>query len=182
MQIIGNLVMFKVVWAISLAGVVFGYAWLGLAALTVFATWHISVADTPKADFLVAAVAVCIGLALDTLYIRSGLIAYQGEMFWSGAAPLWILALWANFALTLNGCLGWLRERRMMAALLAFVCGPLSYYFGIRLGTATVKGEEMILFGAIGLAWSVTVPLLLWLSLRFERRLHPVAAEAPAAA
>ncbi len=94
-------------------------------------------------------------------------------MNWSGAAPLWILALWANFALTMNGCLGWLRQRRVLAAALACVCGPVSYYGGIALGTATVTGESWQLFGAIGLAWAVALPLLLSLATQLSRNLHP---------
>lgn len=171
MSIIANLVLFKVVWALSLAGVVLGYAWLGTIGLMMFLSWHAATADTPRADFAVAGVAVIIGLLLDTLYIQSGLIVYRGELLWSGAAPLWILALWANFGLTLNGCLGWLREKRFIAAGLAFICGPLSYYGGIKLGTATITGDAYVLYGLIGLAWAVVVPLLLWLARRFEQRL-----------
>ena len=131
---------------------------------------------------MIVFVSVIFGFCFDSLLILIGVYTPARWVLPAPLATIWLMVLWANFALTLNGCLGWLRERRMMAALLAFVCGPLSYYFGIRLGTATVQGEEMILFGAIGLAWAITVPLLLWLSLRFERRLHPVTAETSAAA
>lgn len=173
MLIVSNLLFFKIVWAASLAGVVFGYAWLGLAMLALFVAWHAGTSPTARADFLLACVAVCFGLLLDTLYVQAGLIAYRGELLWNGAAPLWILALWANFALTMNGCLGWLRERRMLAAALAFVCGPLSYYGGIALGTAEVTGDRIVLFGAIGLAWALAVPALLTLAAKFSASLHP---------
>lgn len=173
MLIFGNLLFFKIVWAVSLAGVVFGYAWAGLACLVAFMTWHARVAPTARADFILALCAVVLGLCLDTLYVRAGLIAYEGELLWTDAAPLWILALWANFALTMNGCLGWLRQRRWLAAALALVCGPLSYYGGIALGTARVTGEQWMLFGAIGVAWAVALPLLLWLAERLSERLHP---------
>lgn len=173
MFIITNLVFFKVVWAASLIGVVMGYAWAGLAMLSLFIAWHARTAPTARADFVLAGIAVIIGLALDTLYVRAGLIAYEGNLFWSNAAPIWILALWANFALTMNGCLGWLRQRRVLAAALAFVCGPLSYYGGIALGTATVTGESWLLFGAIGVAWAVALPMLLALATRLSATLHP---------
>ncbi len=173
MHIVSNLVFFKIVWAVSLAGVVFGYAWAGLAMLVIFMGWHARTAPTARADFMLAAIAVLVGLGLDTLYVQAGLIVYKGELLWSGAAPLWILALWANFALTMNGCLGWLRQRRALAAALAFVCGPLSYYGGIALGTATVTGDRIVLFGAIGLAWAVALPLLLSLATQFSQNLHP---------
>lgn len=173
MQTVINLVLFKVVWATSLAGVVLGYAWLGLVMLGVFASWHASASPTAKADFLVAGIAVAIGLVLDSLYVQGGLITYNGEMFWSGLAPLWILVLWANFALTMNGCLAWLRKRKAIAAALSFVCGPLSYYGGIALGTATVTGDEWKLFAAIGMAWAIAVPLMLTLAGSFAAWLHP---------
>ena len=173
MLVVSNLIFFKVVWAASLAGVVLGYAWAGLAMLTIFTAWHARMAPTARADFILAMIAVVIGLALDTLYVRAGLIVYEGNLFWSNAAPLWILALWANFALTMNGCLGWLRQRRMLAAALAFVCGPLSYYGGITLGTAQVTGEDWMLYGAIGIAWAVALPLLLFLAERLSEKLHP---------
>jgi hypothetical protein len=169
MYTITNLLLFKLVWALSLAGVVFGYAWAGLAALLVFSAWHAYISPSAKADFLVVGAAVVIGMALDTLYVRNGLIEYNGQLLWSGAAPLWILALWANFALTMNGCLVWLRERKLLAAGLGFVCGPVSYYGGIALGTATITGDSNILFLSIGLAWAVTVPFLLWLSATMQR-------------
>jgi len=173
MLVITNLVFFKIVWAVSLAGVVLGYAWAGLAMLMVFFAWHARMAPTARADFIVATIAVVIGLALDTLYVRAGLIAFEGNLLWNNAAPLWILALWANSALTMNGCLGWLRQRRMLAAGLAFVCGPLSYYGGIAVGTATVTGERWMLFGAIGLAWAIALPLLLSLASRLSESMHP---------
>lgn len=173
MLIVTNLVFFKIVWAASLFGVVLGYAWAGLAMLALFVAWHAHAAPTARADFVLAGIAVVIGLALDTLYVRAGLIAYEGNLLWSNAAPIWILALWANFALTMNGCLGWLRQRRVLAAALAFVCGPLSYYGGIALGTATITGDRWMLFAAIGVAWAVALPLLLALATRLSETLHP---------
>lgn len=173
MHVLFNLVFFKIVWAASLAGVVLGYAWLGLVMLGVFASWHAMASPTAKADFVLAGAAVMIGLVLDTLYVQGGLIAYRGELLWTGAAPLWILVLWANFALTMNGCLAWLGKRKAMAAALAFVCGPLSYYGGIAIGTATVTADEWKLFTAIGVAWALAVPLMLTLAGHFVERLHP---------
>ncbi|MBT8421928.1 MAG: DUF2878 domain-containing protein [Gammaproteobacteria bacterium] len=170
---VGNLVFFKIVWAASLAGVVIGYAWAGLAMLVLFAGWHARTAPTARADFVLAGIAVIVGLTLDTLYVRAGLIAFEGNLLWNDAAPLWILALWANFALTMNGCLGWLRQRRALAAGLAFVFGPLGYYGGITLGTARVTGDAWVLYLAIGITWAVALPLLLFLASRLSETLHP---------
>ncbi len=173
MLIFFNLFFFKAVWAASLAGVVFGYEWSGLVMLTFFVAWHARKSPTARADFLLAAIAMSIGLVLDTLYIRAGLIVYEGSSLWHSFAPLWILGLWVNFALTMNGCLGWLQQRRMLAGVLSAICGPASYYGGIALGTARVTGDPAILFTAIGLAWAVAVPLLLTMSAHLALTFHP---------
>lgn len=173
MPIIINLVLFKIVWALSLTGVVIGYAWLGAVGLMCFMAWHAWSVPTAKADFFLAACAVVIGLVLDTLYLRSGLIIYEGQTLWSNLAPLWILALWANFALTMNGCMAWLQQRKWLAALLSFIFGPVGYYGGIKLGTARVNDDEWLLYLVIGIAWAVAVPLMLSLAAKFSFKFHP---------
>ena len=170
---ITNLVLFKVVWALSLYGVISNWPSLGPLALIAFVLCHAWLAPTVKADFMVAMIAMAVGLLLDTLYLRVGLIAYNGNEFWSGAAPLWIIALWANFALTMNGCLAWLQDRRWLASFLAFISGPLSYVGGIALGVATVTGDAWLLYATIGIAWAITVPVLLSTATQFSRRFHP---------
>jgi Protein of unknown function (DUF2878) len=165
-----NFLLFQGVYTLSLVGVINNVAWIGSLGLAAFAIWHARTAQAAKTDFLLAGIAVVVGLALDTLYMRSGLIAYSGELFWTGIAPLWILVLWANFALTLGGCLSWLRGRLALAALLAATGGPLSYYAGIRLGTATISGDPLVLFSVISVTWGIAVPGLLWLSMLLEQQ------------
>lgn len=175
--------LFQVVYTLSLVGVVNNVAWIGGIGLIAFALWHACTATAAKTDFLLAGIAVILGLSLDTLYMRSGLIAYEGQLFWSGIAPLWILVLWANFALTLGGCLSWLRGRLALAALLASTGGPLSYYAGIQLGTATVSGDPLLLFSVISITWGIAVPALLWLSMQLDQqRLQREAVFVPVAA
>jgi len=167
--VIANLILFKAVWALSLFGAASGAGWLGSAGLLVFVGWHIYSSETARADLKVAACAVVIGLTLDTLYMRSGLISYSGEFLWTGFAPLWIIALWANLALTLNGCLRWMQSRPALTAVLALVFGPVGYYGGVTLGAATVTGNPVALYGAIGIAWAAALPLLLSLAERLRR-------------
>ena len=111
-----NFVLFQSVYTLSLVGVINNVAWIGCLGLAAFAIWHARTSKAAKTDFLLVGIAVVVGALLDTLYMRSGLITYNGELLWSGIAPLWILALWANFALTLGGCLSWLRGRLALAA------------------------------------------------------------------
>ncbi len=180
--ILANVVFFKAVWALSLYGVIIDLAWLGCAALLTFIVWHVITMDSLGADFAAGIVAVMIGMTLDTLYLRAGLIEYGGQFPWTSFAPLWIGALWFNVALTLNHCMKWMQSRLRIAALFGLVCGPGSYAGAIALGVAEVTGNPIVLYGSIGIAWAFTVPLLLLLTRRFhevaDRNALPVAVQA----
>jgi hypothetical protein len=166
--ILANVVFFKAVWALSLYGVIIDIAWLGCAALLIFMAWHVVTMDSLGADFAAGIVAVIVGMTLDTLYLRAGLIEYGGQFPWTNFAPLWIAALWFNVALTLNHCMKWMQSRLKLAAFFGLICGPGSYAGAIALGAAEVTGNPLVLYSSIGIAWSLTVPFLLLLTRRFH--------------
>jgi hypothetical protein len=79
-------------------------------------------------------VALVIGLIWDSSMSRLGWIAYAEPGPLPGIAPVWILALWALFAMVLREPLRWLHKRLPLAALLGALGGPLSYAAAERLG------------------------------------------------
>lgn len=94
-----------------------------------------------------------------------------------GGAPLWILALWASFALTLNHSLRPLVETPRRAGLAGFLGGPLAYLGASRLRAAVRFSSPMwraLCILAVG--WAVAVSLLGYLARRKgitpQRRAH----------
>jgi hypothetical protein len=92
----------------------------------------------------------------------------------AGAAlpPPWMIALWANFATTLNLSLAGLQTRPWLAALLGLVGGPLAYWGGAGLGAMTFVAPLPALI-ALGLGWALLTPLLLALAATLTRRSNP---------
>jgi len=166
-----NLVLFQLVWIITVLSVSLDRVWPGPTILSFFFAVHIIVSTSVRADFILAAIAVAMGLVIDTVLIQAGVLSFGINLPWAGVAPFWIWILWANFALTLNGCLGWLQGRYKTAAMLGFVGGPLSYHFGIRLGAGELLVTPLIAFLIIGLCWSVVTPLLLFTARELTRRI-----------
>ena len=78
--------------------------------------------------------ALAIGLVWDSALASLGWIRFTSGTLVEGAAPPWILGLWALFATTLNRSLAWLHGRYALAAVLGAIAGPLSYWAGARLG------------------------------------------------
>ena len=157
-----NLVIFQLVWFMTVFSVISDKIWLGPAAFCFFFLLHLMIATNRRADFLLAVIAVMIGLVIDTVLVQAGLLRFEMRLPWPGVAPFWILILWANFALTLNNGLSWLRGRYKTSAILGFVGGSLSYFFGIRLGAGELLITPGIALLIIGLCWSIVTPLLLF--------------------
>ncbi len=83
-----------------------------------------------------------------------------------------MIALWANFATTLNLSLAGLQTRPWLAALLGLVCGPLAYWGGAGLGAMTFITPLPALI-TLALGWALLTPLLLALAATLARRSNP---------
>jgi hypothetical protein len=161
-----NLALFQSVWVVSVIGAASGDGWHAFVALAVFVFIHHFLSITSKADFQLAVIAVFLGIIAETFFTRSGIIIYSDSDFVAGLVPIWILVLWANFALTFNGCLQWLHGRYWLAALLGAAGGPISYYIGIKLGAATAGTPFFVLLAFVAVVYAAVAPLLLLIAKR----------------
>lgn len=159
-----NLVFFKIVYALSLAGVSIGFPWLGAIGLIGFGIWHYRTSKHAKVDFILVIIAVVLGTAVDTFNIHIGVLTYEAAWPSHNLAPFWIMVLWANFALIMNGALRWLQGRYLLAASIGAVIGPLGYTLGVKLGTASYASDKLEFFITTGLTWAVALPLLLYVA------------------
>ena len=170
-----NLLLFQCVWVASVVGAARDEAWWSLAALGAFLVAHRFLAINFRADLLLAGIAVAAGLIFETALLQAGLLVYAASEPWPGLAPVWLLALWANFALTINGCLKWLHGRYWLAAALGAAGGPLSYFGGLQLGAATTDTALPLLLLPVALVYALVTPALLYAA----RRLTALAAQRP---
>jgi uncharacterized protein DUF2878 len=131
-----------------------------------------------RGEVVLLSLAAVIGTLCDTLFVISSRLYYAGALptpLPPPLPPLWDMALWPLFATTLNGALGWLKERLMLAALLGAVAGPLAYVAAARLGAVRLGAPSSTLL-LLAVAWSVLTPLLLVLARSLSRRQSAAAA------
>ena len=159
-----NLILFQSVWFATILGIAQGTIMPGVIGLSLFVGVHLLTFESAKIDLALAALAILIGCIVETAVIQAGLIVYMHNLPFEGVAPAWILILWANLALTLNGCLGWLKGRYLLAAVLGATGAPLSYFGGIKLGAAATDSPLGIVLLTYALIYLVITPLLLHLA------------------
>lgn len=174
-----NLILYQATWVAAVAGAGRGLWWPGLVVLGVFAVVQLSLSQWRRADVCLFIGVSLLGFVLDSTFVQFGLMKFQAPVPWPGLAPVWMVALWTSFALTLNHSLAFLQARPLLSALLGATGAPFAYWAAGRgwhavefpLGVAPMVGATAIL-------WALLMPLLSRMSLRL-RGLDAAAAYSP---
>ncbi|MEZ5353675.1 MAG: DUF2878 domain-containing protein [Bryobacteraceae bacterium] len=151
-----NIALFQAGWWACVLSAAAGFPSAGVAVSAVAIAANIYFLGY-RVVMLVAA-AIGIGFASDTALIRAAAIGFPGH---PALAPMWMLALWGNFAAALPVSMAWLTGRYVLAAALGGLAGPASYLAGQSFGAIHVGNPWMV-----ALEWLVALPLLVRISER----------------
>lgn len=171
MTVWANAIGYQLVWFAAVWGAAHGDWWLAPLALLPFAGWYLSRPDG-RVDACLLPIAIAVGLVLDSALAASDLVAYASALPSPHAAPVWIIAIWAAFSLTLRHSFRFLHGRLPLAAAFGAIGAPLAY-FGAGRGWHAVafpRGTAVAL-AALALGWLLALPLLIASAARIERRL-----------
>ena len=156
-----NFVAFQAVWFAAVVGASQDLWWPGPVAAVVFAIGHMLSPMRARGDALLIAVALGLGAIIDSIFAATGALAYAAPFPSAQLAPLWILALWVGFALTLNHSLAYLAHRPLVATIAGAVVGPISYWSAGRVFGAVKLGDPLwrsVL--ALSFGWAVAMLVL----------------------
>ena len=156
-----NFVAFQAVWCACVFGAANGAPLWGLAVFAVSAALHLAFDPHPAAEAKLMAAAAVGGGAIEWILWQTGAIDFPARARTGGSVPLWMPALWANFASTLHYSLAWLKGRWAAAVVLGAVAGPLSYVAGERIG-AILLPQDSTSYAAVAFEWALATPALLW--------------------
>jgi hypothetical protein len=167
--LVPNLLLFQAGWFAAVLGAAHGMAWLGPPVIAVILAFHLYRASERAREAGLVLAALLVGLAFESLLALTGWVAYPGPE--SFLAPLWMIALWANFAATLNVALRSLRTRAWLLAALGGIGGPLAYWGGANLGAMQwLETAPVLIYLALG--WAVVTPILGRLALKLDGYCH----------
>jgi hypothetical protein len=167
---VGNAVGYQIVWLCCVAGAGQQLAWLGPLAAAVFIAATLAFGGRRRDDLRLLALAITTGLLVDTAFAMTGWLRYASAWPWPEVAPVWIVALWAAFSMTLNHSMAFLRDRPGLTALLGFFGGPLAYWSAAGAFDAVDFGAPVPwVLAALALSWACALPLIFRLDRHFQR-------------
>ncbi|MBS0569576.1 MAG: DUF2878 domain-containing protein [Proteobacteria bacterium] len=165
-----NAAFYQATWLAAVIGAARGWWWAGPALLAVFASWQLATSAQRRADTELMLVAASAGFIVDSAFVRCGLLQYATTVPFATLAPVWILALWISFALTLNHALAYLKSHLFRAALLGAIGAPLAYLAAARgWGAIVFVASPSLALGALAVVWAIVSPALFWLAGRRTR-------------
>lgn len=169
-----NFVGSQLLWLAAVGGAANGMPWLGPVFLLLFATYQLSPPCRARGDVALMGVALLVGLIVDSSMAATGLARYASPFPFECMAPLWILSLWAGFALTFNHSIAYLVSRPWVAAALGASVGPFSYWVAARAwGAVEFAPPTWPALLVLGLLWALAMPLLAFASRQLAPRSVP---------
>ncbi|WP_438970462.1 DUF2878 domain-containing protein [Methylophaga sp.] len=163
-----NFIAFQLVWFVVVVTAAKETSIYAIAAITVFTAMQLLYSHCRLADSKLLVTGVIIGTLLDTVWLNLGWIVYAADTG-TGFAPLWVAALWANFTLTLNHSLNWLKNRLSVLIPCSFLAAPLSYYAGSKLGAVSLP-ETVTAYTALAVSWSILIPVFMSLAKYWQHK------------
>lgn len=134
--------------------------------------WHLAVSARPAREAGLVLWACLVGAVVETGIVLQGHVVYPSGQPFALLPPYWMVALWGLLAIALNVTMRWLRGRLWLAAGLGAVVGPMAFSAGVRLGGAQFLQPSAAL-ATLALVWAAALPLLVWLSVRFDGVAEP---------
>lgn len=161
-----NYALFQAGWLVCVLGAAAGYPWLATAVGLLLVLVHLALVRNAARESLLLLTSLLLGLLVDSIHIRTGVLVFPIGSFHPGLPPAWILVLWLQFAMTLHYSLGWLAGRLLLGVALGSVSGALAYWAGVRLGAAAFEADLARCLVQIDLSWALSMFVLLQVSIR----------------
>ncbi|MDH3311252.1 MAG: DUF2878 domain-containing protein [Gammaproteobacteria bacterium] len=167
MNVFVNFILFQAGWFACVLGAANGQPLAGTGIALTIVLLHVLRSARPRVEVALVLLVAAIGTVWDSGVMLLGVLNYTSGLLFPYVVPPWMIALWMVFATTLNISLRWLKTRPLLAALLGATGGPAAYYAGHALGAVGMP-EVVTAVSVQGLGWGILVPLLVWLSIKFD--------------
>ena len=167
--LVANVLLFNAGWFACILGAANGLPWLGPAVVAPLALgWLAHHRFDPRIAALYA-LAFPVGYAFDHAALAADALAFPERAALLTPVPLWMPAMWVNFATMLPLALRFLKGRYVIAAVFGLAGGPAAYYAGMNLGAVELPGPLPRALAIIAGEWALATPLLVFLHARLQR-------------
>ena len=162
-----NFIAFEIGWFAAVLGAAHDHVWAGVGIAALVVLLHLLMSHHWLRELKLLLSVMLLGLIWDSALVACHIIEYPTGQLLPMLAPVWIVAVWALFATTLNVSMVFLRGRLWLAVLFGAIGAPLSFLGGLRLQALQFPDTQTAL-DVLAIGWAAMMPLLIYLSVRFD--------------
>lgn len=152
-----NYAAYQIGWLAAVVGAGAGYGFAGGALALLLTAGHVVLARQRSAEALLVAAATALGYLLETWQMSAGTYASLADATPGSGPPLWLVALWAQFATTFRMSLWAVVRRPLVAAAFGALGGPIAFVAGERIGAAVLGVPIAATLLRLGVTWGLAM-------------------------
>ena len=160
-----NIVGFYIGWWGCVLGAANDMSYLGPSLMLIFLIAHFYLFVSSNLEVYLILIICSLGTVIDTILFFSGSFVYAGaysnELL---IAPLWITAMWAGFAATVNHSMSWLKDKWALMVICGVVFGPAAFYTGEKFEAIDFSLSLLSSAMIIGFVYGVAMPGIYYLN------------------
>ncbi|MFT5219741.1 MAG: hypothetical protein ACI9LO_001875 [Planctomycetota bacterium] len=158
-----NLLLFQIGWLVCITSG--NYAALGYTVLVLVFHWRLFSPD--KREWWLILLVTVVGVSWDWTMSGFGILVFSEAV--KSMLPLWLVCVWILFATTYQHGMYWLQGRPVLAALLAAVMGPVSYWSGSQLNEVALGEPLTLSLIILAIGWGTLFPVSMQLAKRMVK-------------
>tara|TARA_B100000965_G_scaffold124876_1_gene103594 strand:+ start:1384 stop:1902 length:519 start_codon:yes stop_codon:yes gene_type:complete len=165
MKKIINIIGFYVIWWSCMLGASNDLPYLGPMVMVVLLIAHRFLFVRNIKEIYLVLIVGSVGTVVDSLMFLSGSFIYSGP-YTDGLhiAPLWITAMWAAFAATVNHSMMFFKDKWLVMIVAGAIFGPAAYFTGESLGAIRFYLSPMLSAIVIGIVWAISMPGIFYIN------------------
>ncbi|MCC7241888.1 MAG: DUF2878 domain-containing protein [Acidobacteria bacterium] len=155
-----NYALYQAGWFACVLGAASGHPWMGCLIAVMLIAAHLSLSSERAIDVRLVVCAAAVGLGIETLQIAAGTYRFTSGTVSTALPPLWLVAMWAQFATTFRFSLRRIITRPLHAAIFGAAGGPLAFLAGERLGAVTLLPPLAHSLLRLSVGWAIALVVL----------------------
>lgn len=152
-----NYALYQGGWCACVMGASWRHPWVGLAIALAFIGAHLTLSPERSVELRLMLFATLVGTAVEVFQIAAGTYHFTSGTLNGVWPPLWLLAMWAQFATTFRFSLRSVIARPRAAALFGAAGGPIAFIAGQRLGAVTLLPPVSHGLLRLAITWAIAL-------------------------
>jgi hypothetical protein len=133
-----NYGLYQIGWFACVLGGAWQRPWTGFVIAMILVGVHLALSVERSLEVRLVVLATAVGVVAEMMQIAAGTYRFASGTVTDALPPLWLLAMWAQFATTFRFSLRSVLTRPVPAMVFGAAGGPVAFLAGERLGAVTL--------------------------------------------